>query len=180
MMLFLHLQCLPPGPPRSTYTPHSYALAQASWVDSFLASNHYLEYAAVTRLGISDPLQYIKKRFSGSNLLFLSSCCLDKELVEQLENALEEALSSGSWLEVLPVLVNVLSPSPIPLGYSRSYSCSQVPPLLPSVLGPEDARQLVRSRVDASGALMLADCCVVSRGLVQGLVGGQEQGMEAR
>ena len=124
-------------------------------------SNGYLEYDAVTRLGISDPKQYIKKRFPDSGLVFLSSCCISASIVEQMEVAVEEALSSGSWVDVLP--------------------------LLPTVLGPEDARQLVQTTLanrsnspSGSGALLLGDCCVLSRALVSGIVGNEEAGMDAR
>ena len=75
--------------------------------------------------------------------------------------AVEEALSSGSWVDVLP--------------------------LLPTVLGPEDARQLVQTTLanrsnspSGSGALLLGDCCVLSRALVSGIVGNEEAGMDAR
>ena len=78
-----------------------------------------------------------------------------------MEVAVEEALNSGSWVDVLP--------------------------LLPSVLGPEDARQLVQTTLanrssspSSGGALLLADCCVLSRSLVSSIVGGQEAGMDAR
>ena len=124
-------------------------------------SNGYLEYDAVTRLGISDPKQYIRKRFPDSGLVFLSSCCISGSIVEQMEVAVEEALNSGSWVDILP--------------------------LLPSVLGPEDARQLVQTTLanrssspSSGGALLLADCCVLSRSLISSLVGSQEAGMDAR
>ena len=78
-----------------------------------------------------------------------------------MEVAVEEALSSGSWVDVLP--------------------------LLPTVLGPEDARQLVQTTLanrsnspSGSGALLLGDCCVLSRALVSGIVGNEEAGMDAR
>ena len=145
---------------RNSYTPHSYARAQAAWVDSFLASNQYLEYDSVARLGIPDPQHYIRKRFPDQGLVFLSSCCLAPSTVEQLEVALDEALGSNSWLDA--------------------------PSLLPSVLGPEDCRQLVqgalarRTAPSSGGALVLGECCVLSKGLVQGVVTKQEGGMEAR
>ena len=127
----------------------------------FSFSNGYLEYDAVTRLGISDPKQYIKKRFPDSGLVFLSSCCISASIVDQMEVAVEDALNSGAWVDVLP--------------------------LLPSVLGPEDARQLVQTTLanrssspSTSGALLLAECCVVSRSLVSGIVGSQEAGMDVR
>lgn len=145
---------------KATYVPHSYARAQAAWVDSFLTSNGYLEYDAVARLGLADPRQYIKKKYPGSGLVFLSSCCLGPSLVDQLEVALDEALASGSWLDVLPIL--------------------------PSVLGVEDARQLVQSMLSgrnapsSGGALILGECCVLSPGLVTAVVTAQEEGMEGR
>lgn len=140
---------------KASYIPHSYARAQNAWVDSFYTSNGYLEYDAVARLGISDPTGFIKKKFpSSAGLMFLNSCCVGPSIVEQLEVSIDEALSSGGWCDVLP--------------------------LLPSTLSSEDGAQLVQSALSArvapssGGAVMMGDCTILSQGLVQSIIAAQE------
>eukprot|EP00092_Neocalanus_flemingeri_P007696 GFUD01008312.1.p1 GENE.GFUD01008312.1~~GFUD01008312.1.p1 ORF type:complete len:788 (+),score=294.35 GFUD01008312.1:119-2482(+) len=140
---------------KASYIPHSYARAQNAWVDSFYTSNGYLEYDAVARLGISDPMVFIKKKFpSSEGLMFLASCCVGPSIVEQLEVSIDEALSSGGWCDVLP--------------------------LLPSTLSNEDGAQLVQAALSArmapssAGAMMLGECTILSKGLVHGIIAAQE------
>lgn len=58
------------------------------------------EFEALTRLGIPDPVNYIKKRFKSSNLLFLRSACVGQALVDQLEASVEEAVNSATWTDL--------------------------------------------------------------------------------
>ncbi|XP_033636032.1 E3 UFM1-protein ligase 1-like isoform X2 [Asterias rubens] len=94
---------------KASYIPDLYAKTQNAWVDSFLAQNGYLEYDALTRLGISDVKQYIKRRFKSDNLLYLSSCVVGKHLQDRVEASIEEALSTGSWIDVTPLLPSSFS-----------------------------------------------------------------------
>jgi hypothetical protein len=67
--------------------------------------HHYfffsIEYAALTRLGLGDPKSFCRKRFKDTSLLYLSSCCVGSNILGQIEAAIEEAISSQSWVEVL-------------------------------------------------------------------------------
>ena len=92
---------------KATYIPSSYAAAQNDWVDNFFSQNGYLEYDAVTRIGISDPEAYIKRKFPELN--FLSTCCIGQQIIDQIEASIEETLINGSYIEVLPLLPSVLS-----------------------------------------------------------------------
>jgi len=94
---------------KSTYIPHSYARSQNTWIDNFYASNGYLEYDAVSRLGISDPQLYLKKKYKEEKLMYLATCALGPSVVEQIETSVDEALSSGSWIDLLPLLPSILS-----------------------------------------------------------------------
>jgi len=143
---------------KASYIPHSYARAQNTWVESFYTSNGYLEYDAVSRLGISDPTSFIKKKFpSTSGLVFLNSCCVGPSIVDQLEVSIDEALSSGGWCDVLP--------------------------LLPSTLSTEDGAQLLQSALRArvapstGGAVLLGECTILSQALVHSIIAGQEEEM---
>lgn len=142
---------------KASYIPHSYAKAQNAWVNNFLASNGYLEYDAVARLGISDPVQFIKKKYKSSDLRYLSSCCVGDGLVQQIEAAVDEALVSSSWLDVTT--------------------------LLPSVLTDEDRSEMIsaalaeRNAPSSSQSLVMAESVVVSPGLINQIIASFESSM---
>lgn len=140
---------------KASYIPHSYARAQSAWVESFYASNGYLEYDAVARLGVSEPVSFIKKKFPAGGLTFLGSCCVGPGLVEQLDSCMEDSLVSGGWCD----LSN----------------------LLPSSLSQEDGAQLVQAALKTkSGALMLGEDIILSQALLHKVVLEQEAEMDAK
>ncbi|XP_016421248.1 E3 UFM1-protein ligase 1 [Sinocyclocheilus rhinocerous] len=94
---------------KAIYIPDIYSKAQSTWVESFLKQNGYLEFEALTRLGIPDPVSYIKKRFKSSKLLFLKSACVGKAIVDQLEASVEEAINSATWVDLQPMIPSSLS-----------------------------------------------------------------------
>lgn len=98
---------------KAVYIPDIYSKTQNAWVDSFLKQNGYLEFDALTRLGIPDPVNYIKKRFKTSKLLFLKAVCVGPAIVDQVEASVEEAVNSGSWTDLQPMLPSCLSPEDI-------------------------------------------------------------------
>ncbi|XP_056150563.1 E3 UFM1-protein ligase 1 [Lampris incognitus] len=94
---------------KAMYIPDIYSKTQNTWVDSFLRQNGYLEFDALIRLGIPEPVSYIKKRFKSSKLLFLRSACVGQTLVDQVEASVEEAINSGTWTDIQPILPSCLS-----------------------------------------------------------------------
>ncbi|XP_006626223.2 E3 UFM1-protein ligase 1 [Lepisosteus oculatus] len=94
---------------KAVYIPDIYTKTQNNWIDSFLKQNGYLEFDALTRLGIPDPLNYIKKRYKSEKLLFLRAACVGQNIVDQVEASVEEAVSSGTWIDVQPMLPSCLS-----------------------------------------------------------------------
>ncbi|KAL4649055.1 E3 UFM1-protein ligase 1 [Arapaima gigas] len=94
---------------KAVYIPDIYSKTQSTWVDSFLAQNKYLEFDALTRLGIPDPISYIKKRFKSQKLLFLQAACVAQAIIDQVEASVEEAVSSGTWTDVQTMLPSCLS-----------------------------------------------------------------------
>ncbi|XP_067051094.1 E3 UFM1-protein ligase 1 homolog isoform X2 [Acropora muricata] len=93
------------------FVPGIYSKSQMAWVDEFFKQNGYIEYDALPRLGISEGSQYLKKRFQKYQVKFLPTCCVGESLVNQVEIAVTEAISSGEWVDVLPLL-----PSPCTSG----------------------------------------------------------------
>lgn len=94
---------------KAVYIPDIYSRTQNTWVDSFLKQNGYLEFDALLRLGIPDPVNYIKKRFKSSKLLFLRAACVGQGLVDQVEATVEEAVNSATWSDVESILPSCLT-----------------------------------------------------------------------
>ena len=60
------------------------------------------EYDALTRMGIDDPRDYIEKRYaSDGKVTLLVTCAVGEAVVTQVEAAVEEAQSSGSWVDIM-------------------------------------------------------------------------------
>ncbi|KZS14106.1 E3 UFM1-protein ligase 1 [Daphnia magna] len=133
----------------ATFIPDVHSRSQNEWIDNFLKQNGYLEYAALTRLGLGDPKSFCRKRFRETSLLYLSSCCVGSYILQQIEAAVEEALVSQSWVEVLP--------------------------LLPSVFDEEDAEQIIQhvlknsQNLPGKDALVIGHSAVTSNAYVQNL-----------
>uniref|UniRef100_A0A8C5SZS9 E3 UFM1-protein ligase 1 n=1 Tax=Malurus cyaneus samueli TaxID=2593467 RepID=A0A8C5SZS9_9PASS len=94
---------------KAVFIPDIYSRTQNNWVDSFFKQNGYLEFDALSRLGIPDPAGYIKKRYKSTQLLFLRAACVGQEIVDQVEASVEEAMSSGTWIDVAALLPSSLS-----------------------------------------------------------------------
>ncbi|KAF2979595.1 hypothetical protein EK904_005651 [Melospiza melodia maxima] len=94
---------------KAVFVPDIYSRTQNKWVDSFFKQNGYLEFDALYRLGIPDPAGYIKKRYKSAQLLFLRAACVGQEIVDQVEASVEEAISSGNWIDVATLLPSSLS-----------------------------------------------------------------------
>ncbi|KAL3882423.1 hypothetical protein ACJMK2_028766 [Sinanodonta woodiana] len=95
----------------ATYIPDIYSKAQNEYVDCFYRQNGYLEYDSLIRMGISDPKGFIKKRYKSELLLYLSTCCAGHAIQDQMDASIEEALSNEAWVDVMPHLPSVFSPS---------------------------------------------------------------------
>ncbi|XP_004580428.2 E3 UFM1-protein ligase 1 [Ochotona princeps] len=125
---------------KAVFVPDIYSKTQSAWVDSFFRQNGYLEFDALSRLGIPDAVNYIKKRYKTTQLLFLKAACVGQGLVDQVEASVEEAISSGTWVDIAP--------------------------LLPSSLSVEDAamllQQVMRAFTKQAPAVVFSDTIVVS------------------
>ncbi|CAH0399842.1 unnamed protein product [Chilo suppressalis] len=95
------------------YVPSCYTKSQNDWVVNFFKQNNYLEYDAISRLGISDPKGYVKRTLTNKDLTFLSTCVIGSQIKQHLETALEECISSKSYLDVVSLLPSVLSSTDI-------------------------------------------------------------------
>ena len=94
---------------KATFVPANYAKAQNAWIDNFFAQNGYLEYDALTRLGISDPKATIKRKFGDKNVSMLSSCCIGENVRNITEIQIEEAMTSHTFVDIMLHLPSVIS-----------------------------------------------------------------------
>ena len=60
-----------------------------------------LEFDALSRLGIDDPVLYIKNHYSNSDVILLKTCCIGYSITAQVLAAIEDAKSSQSWVDIL-------------------------------------------------------------------------------
>ncbi|KAK1135631.1 hypothetical protein K0M31_000219 [Melipona bicolor] len=93
----------------SLYIPSIYSKSQNEWIDNFYKQNGYLEYDALTRLGISDPPNFIKRHFPNENIAFLHSVAVGASIRDQIDSNIEEAIVTGSFVDISPLLPSVFS-----------------------------------------------------------------------
>lgn len=94
---------------KAVFIPDIYSKTQNNWVDSFFKQNGYLELDALSRLDIPDPVSYIKKRYKSKKLLLLNAVYVGQEIVDQVEASVEDAISSGTWADIEPLLPSSFS-----------------------------------------------------------------------
>lgn len=93
----------------SIYVPSIYSKTQSEWVDNFYKQNGYLEYDALTRLGISDPRNFVKRHFPNENLTLLDTVAVGSTILDQVDANIDETLSSESFMDIYPLLPSVFS-----------------------------------------------------------------------
>ena len=78
------------------------------WLDFFLSLTNlclYLfwlaEYDALARIGISDGQSFARKHFPVEKLLLLTSAAVGPMLLGQVEAAVEEAVSTSTWVDIM-------------------------------------------------------------------------------
>ncbi|XP_011308624.1 E3 UFM1-protein ligase 1 homolog [Fopius arisanus] len=95
------------------YVPAIYSKSQSEWVDNFYKQNGYLEYDALTRLGIQDAKNFVKRHFARENLTLLDSVTVGPPIIDQVDANIEETMASNSFIDIYPLLPSVFSPKDI-------------------------------------------------------------------
>ena len=60
----------------------------------------FAEYDSLTRLGMADVRNTIKKRLKGEQLVMLSACCVGPAIQDQVSASIEDALTNHTWVDV--------------------------------------------------------------------------------
>jgi hypothetical protein len=61
----------------------------------------FVEYDALMRLGILDHQLFVRKHFPNEKLLLLPSCAVGPQVIDQIEAAVEEAIATGSMVDIM-------------------------------------------------------------------------------
>lgn len=93
------------------YVPYIYTKAQQEWVTNFYHDNGYLEYEAMSRQGISDPAGFVQKSFAKMNILLLPSVAVGPAILDQVEGAIDEAVSSSTFVKLSQIVPSVFEDS---------------------------------------------------------------------
>ncbi|XP_076648226.1 UFM1 specific ligase 1 [Halictus rubicundus] len=94
---------------KSFYIPTIYSKSQNEWVENFYKQNGYLEYDALSRLGISDPQSFVRRHFPNENIVSLDSVAVGAAITDQVYANIEEAVTSGSFVDISPLLPSVFT-----------------------------------------------------------------------
>ncbi|XP_055377674.1 E3 UFM1-protein ligase 1 homolog [Condylostylus longicornis] len=87
------------------YIPHIYSKMQVEWVTSFYSNNGFLEYEAVSKLGISDAKQFIKKVLPNEEMMFLKNCVVGSKIIDlTVISALNECNATKSYVDLSTIL----------------------------------------------------------------------------
>ncbi|KAF7996884.1 hypothetical protein HCN44_002530 [Aphidius gifuensis] len=95
------------------YVPSIYSKSQTEWIDNFYKQNGYLEYDALTRLGISDSKNYIKRHFPQDELTLLDTVAIGPSIIDQIDANIEDVIATNSFIDIYPLLPSVFSPEDI-------------------------------------------------------------------
>ncbi|XP_043479202.1 E3 UFM1-protein ligase 1 homolog [Leptopilina heterotoma] len=97
----------------SIYVPSIYSKSQSEWVDNFYKQNGYLEYDALSRLGISDPKNFVKRHFPNENLTLLDTVAVGSTILDQVDANIDETLATETFMDIYPLLPSVFSSSDV-------------------------------------------------------------------
>lgn len=111
-----------------------------------IATFQFSEYDALSRLGFSDPQNFVKRHFANEKLTILDSVAVGSAVTDQVDANVEEAAATGSFADIYP--------------------------LLPSVFSPEDAEALLRDATKRTKANIhiFANTVAVSEAFLQNLL----------
>lgn len=59
------------------------------------------DYEAMNSVGITDPISYISRMQIGKELIALTTCSVGPKILDDISAALEECISSGTWIDIM-------------------------------------------------------------------------------
>jgi len=89
----------------STFTPKVYSDNRSGKIDDFYSTNQYLPLAMAKAADVVVKTWAKEKNLEG---VTLSTAFVDNQLIEPVVSSITEALSRGSWIDVMPLLPSSL------------------------------------------------------------------------
>ncbi|XP_055902265.1 E3 UFM1-protein ligase 1 homolog isoform X2 [Eupeodes corollae] len=92
------------------YVPHIYNKMQSDWITSFYKQNGFLEYDIVSKLGISDCKNFIKKSFPDEEMLYLTKSVVGSKIIDlTFIAALNECHLTKGYVDLSSILPSNMS-----------------------------------------------------------------------
>lgn len=82
----------------------------------------FSEYDALTRLGISDAKNFVKRHFPNENLILLDTVAVGSVLIDQVDANIDEVVATASFFDLYPLLPSVFSPEDVEILIKGSLS----------------------------------------------------------
>lgn len=73
----------------------------------------FTEYDALTRLGISEAKNFIKRHFPQDKLILLDTVAVGSAIIDQVDANIEEVIATNSFTDIYPLLPSVFTPEDI-------------------------------------------------------------------
>ncbi|KAF9970997.1 hypothetical protein BGZ73_006119 [Actinomortierella ambigua] len=106
---------------QGTFVPQRFVKNQTSSIESFFDQNGFIAYESVSKQGVSEPKNYIRKL--RPNALLLETHAVQESIWSIVDASVEDAITSLSWVDIKPLL-----PSPLTKGDLESL-LAQLPSL---------------------------------------------------
>lgn len=94
---------------RAQYIPNIYNQARQAWIESFFEQNGYIEYNALSKAQISDPVKFLKIQYPKG--LALDNYFVADRILLVIDSAVDEAIRGDSWIDVSNVAPSTFSQS---------------------------------------------------------------------
>lgn len=85
-----------------SWVPYSYVSSQQDYVKQYYSQNNYITYEAVTKCGVPQGRQFLTHSFPEG--IAMGTIFISPVILQQLELAIEEALSCQEWCDVMSAL----------------------------------------------------------------------------
>lgn len=135
-----------------SYVPSVFLQAQKEFVENSYRQNSYLEFDTLSKIGISDPKYFCSSKFQ--DLILLKSCALSNNILYQLDSSIEEAVSTSTAIDVVPLLPSIMTSDDIEIfvekclsGNKGIQSCSL---FCSAIIVPESVTCGFRRKIEAT------------------------------
>ncbi|XP_049860331.1 E3 UFM1-protein ligase 1 homolog [Schistocerca gregaria] len=88
----------------SVYMPAIFAKSLQDYADNFYKQNGYLDYDDLSRMGVNNVHTFVNERFPKEKLIKIKNFAVGPQLIGQIESVVEEAMSTGSWVDIQDII----------------------------------------------------------------------------